>query len=247
MGDARAPSWGQAASRMRLFSTAHSALYSHRRRTNAVFSFLFARGRGIPAGHASFSCVPECKYGGPTRPPGNVEGTVRDETGTPIAGARVYFGQSQITDGPSVLTDKKGHYLLRLTAGDRNIRSNLNAEDGRFAKYSQIKNVSIPERGKMTLDLELTKIEPYSPAKDGAWDQQDACAPEQFREKNYARSSEDQRRMGRPEIQGDFELRIGSLFMKVASEQNASPRPGSPAEAFMRTQPQTGRHGTVFG
>jgi hypothetical protein len=123
--------------------------------------------------------------------------------------------------GPHVETDSKGRYHLALTPGDWDLRAQFGQE------YSQITKIHVVEHAKTRLDLNVSKIEPYSAEKDGSGDPKDPCAPERVGWPSWSRWTEDNRRMGFPaKTPADYELNIGVAFRPRASAFEAAARPG---------------------
>jgi hypothetical protein len=130
----------------------------------------------------------------------DVEGYVRDAQGRPVA-ATVLF--TEIHEQPDwrghglAEANHKGHYHARLRPGDYDVRARFGNQ------YAQVKRL----RGrseKVTQDLNVSEIEPYSRAKDCTGDPEDPCSPEKSGRKSWERHRQDLNRLGEPSEQGDY-------------------------------------------
>ena len=168
-------------------------------------------------------------------PHGDLEGFVRDQTSTPVPNAHLSFRRNG-TDSSATpqfsAADKTGHYRLTLPPGKWDIAASSEQ------RYSSIITVDIFEQHKTAVDLQIRRIEKYSPSKDGAWDRREPCAPERVAEKTWAAAAEDRKVSWKPETEPEYQLRIGNIFMQTALLSWAPPS-GSPAATFVRTQSQS--------
>lgn len=133
-------------------------------------------------------------------------------------------------------TDSTGRNRLALAPGDWDIRAdiggiatgwslpNWNAES---SKFSKIATVRVPDHGKITLNLVVSKIEFYSFDKDSQGDPKDQCAPERVRVRSWDRFSEDARRMGLSKA--NYESHVGFGF-----EPGIQPKIGGTPDPVLR-------------